>query len=662
MKHTIRTVWSVLLLAALLAGLLSATALAAPITFTDVPANAWYYADVQKAVDTGLVGGYPDNTYGPDRNMTYAEAIKLAAVMYKYAMTGSTEFETGSPWYQPYVNFAKNLGIITKDYEWNAAATRAGYMEIFAKAIPDVPALAGVKGLTAINEIADGSIPDVPMTHPQAAAIYKLYRAGVLQGSDAQHSCKPESNIRRSEVAAILTRMMNADERIAFTLGEQKPRALTVTAQPADLTVDPALNAVFSVTVGGGKAPYQFVWYYCNAGETSFAPCSAAAEWYERFPVKNEDGTSTLTVVKANVYNKRQNGSKYYCVVTDAEGATVTSETATLTVTDVLSVAEQPKNTSAVVGGETFFLTEAIGGKAPYQFEWYYCYAGGTSFAPCEKRAEYYEWFGGVKEAKLTVKVLDDTMNGSSYYCLITDSDGKQVKTETAVLTVDALRITAQPKSALAAVGGSAELSVEVTGGKAPYQYVWYYCYAGETSFAPCEKRAEYYEWFEGVKDAKLTVKMLDDTMNGSSYYCVITDSAGAQVKSETAKISDPKQTLAPTVPGLTVEKQPQSITVETGKDVDFFVSVKDGKAPYKFQWYYCNAGETKFSRCEDAAEWYERYKIDSTGGTFSLMTVVKAGEAMPQNGAQYYCVITDEAGASVTSDVAILTVADGPR
>ena len=54
--------------------------------------------------------------------------------------------------------------------------------------------------------------------YPGAAAVYKLYRAGILQGNDTAHTCNPGANIRRSEVAAILTRMMNPDVRISFSM------------------------------------------------------------------------------------------------------------------------------------------------------------------------------------------------------------------------------------------------------------------------------------------------------------------------------------------------------------------------------------------------------------------------------------------------------------
>ena len=83
-------------------------------------------------------------------------------------------------------------------------------MQIFAQILTDEEAKK--------NSVADGSIPDVPMTHPNAQAIYKLYRAGVVTGIDDKKNCAPASNIKRSEVAAILIRMMEKKRRLGFSL------------------------------------------------------------------------------------------------------------------------------------------------------------------------------------------------------------------------------------------------------------------------------------------------------------------------------------------------------------------------------------------------------------------------------------------------------------
>ena len=51
-----------------------------------------------------------------------------------------------------------------------------------------------------------------------APAVYELYRAGVLTGSDAQGRFLPNNAVTRAEVAAIATRMVNASYRQSFTL------------------------------------------------------------------------------------------------------------------------------------------------------------------------------------------------------------------------------------------------------------------------------------------------------------------------------------------------------------------------------------------------------------------------------------------------------------
>ena len=199
----------------------------ADMPFTDVPESEWYYNDVMLAYKFGLINGKTQTTFAPSDNLTYAEAVKLASCMHQLYTTDAVTLSNSFPvWYQSYVDYAKSNNIISKDYNWNSQATRAGYMEIFADALPP-------GNLNAINKIPDGAIPDVPMTHPQAAAIYKLYRAGILQGVDAAHNCNPSSNIRRMEVAAILTRMMFTDERIEFSIAGGAVESGAITSQEA---------------------------------------------------------------------------------------------------------------------------------------------------------------------------------------------------------------------------------------------------------------------------------------------------------------------------------------------------------------------------------------------------------------------------------------------
>ena len=182
--------------------------------FIDITESDWFYSDVLLAYHRGLVDGMTQNTFVPSGNLTYSQAVKLAACMHQLYTTGSivlTNASAPSSWYQSYVDYAKDNCIVSGDYNWEAATTRAGYIEIFANALPN-------NALVPINNVSDDSIADVPITHPQSAAIYKLYRAGILQGVDSSYNCNPSASIKRSEVATILTRMMNPEKRIAFTI------------------------------------------------------------------------------------------------------------------------------------------------------------------------------------------------------------------------------------------------------------------------------------------------------------------------------------------------------------------------------------------------------------------------------------------------------------
>ena len=189
---------------------------APPIVFNDVLTSDWFYDDVYAAVNMGLINGkyVTPPLYVPNGYLTIAEAIKLAACMRQYYETGSVTLVNGSPWYQSYVDYCGDYGIIgyhEYDGKYNNYATRAEYAVIFANALPP-------SEFAAINNILNGDIPDVTLMDSYGEAVYKLYNAGILQGNDSAGTFAPNTNIKRSEVAAILTRMMDSSARKTFSL------------------------------------------------------------------------------------------------------------------------------------------------------------------------------------------------------------------------------------------------------------------------------------------------------------------------------------------------------------------------------------------------------------------------------------------------------------
>ena len=181
--------------------------------FTDVPESQWYYGSVKSAHQMGLINGKTATLYMPDDNMTYAEAVKLAVCMNILYDGGNPaeDIKNGKDvWFSTYMDYALDNGIIDEDLtsKANEKITRKDYVYIFSNALP-------AEAFAEKNNIPADSIPDVKEDKfAQNRAIYMFYRAGILSGVDAKGTFNPSDNIKRSEVAAILIRMMDESARV----------------------------------------------------------------------------------------------------------------------------------------------------------------------------------------------------------------------------------------------------------------------------------------------------------------------------------------------------------------------------------------------------------------------------------------------------------------
>lgn len=180
--------------------------------FTDVMTDDWFYNEVNTAYELGLVNGKTTTVYEPGSSLTIGEAITLAARIHQIYHEGSTNLTgSGAEWYLPYVDYALENGLIAQGYSnYSAAITRQEFVHILYCAMP-------ADTYTAINTVKDGAIPDVKTTDTYASEIYTFYRAGILTG-DENFKFNAMTNIKRSEVAAILCRMFDTDMRKPVTL------------------------------------------------------------------------------------------------------------------------------------------------------------------------------------------------------------------------------------------------------------------------------------------------------------------------------------------------------------------------------------------------------------------------------------------------------------
>jgi len=181
--------------------------------FSDVGSADWYYAYVQKVFEYGLMIGSSDTTFNAGGNITIASALAIADRIHSIYYNDSADFsvEGNEEWYQPYVDYAVANSIISSgDYsDYNQNCTRSEFVAIMAASLPQ-------QEFSEKNKIS--GIPDVTENTPHYSDIYLFYSAGVLAGSDSSGTFHPDSSISRSEVAAIVVRIIDSSERLTINL------------------------------------------------------------------------------------------------------------------------------------------------------------------------------------------------------------------------------------------------------------------------------------------------------------------------------------------------------------------------------------------------------------------------------------------------------------
>ena len=362
----------------------------------------------------------------------------------------------------------------------------------------------------------------------------------------------------------------------------------SITSHPANVTAKVNDSVSFSVKAQGDGLTYQ--WYYKKAGQTTW----------------NKWGTRTTATTTATA-NATWNGMQVYCKVTDQYGNSVDSNPATITIKQDLKITAQPTDKTVKLGESLTLSVKAEGIGLTYQ--WYYKKSGATSFS---------KWNGRTHASETVTP--NASWNGIQLYCTVKDSSGNSLDSSVAKITVTQdLKITAQPTNKTIKKGDSVTLSLKAEGTGLTYQ--WYYKKAGATSFST----------WNGRTHASETVTP-NTTWNGIQLYCVVKDSSGKKVQSNTIKV------LFSDV--VTIVTQPTNVTAKTGDNVTFkFVAEGVGLT---YQWYYKKAGATAWSK------W---------NGRTTASTTATANASW--DGMQVYCVVKNSSGSTLNSNIAKITLSD---
>ena len=119
---------------------------------------------------------------------------------------------------------------------------------------------------------------------------------------------------------------------------------------------------------------------------------------------------------------KAKSGRRVYCVITDAYGKKVTTNTVTLKIPTALKITKQPTDAYADIGSKVSTTVKVTGDGVKYQ--WYVQNPGGSGFAKSSITGATYSY-------QMTKEKV-----GRRAYCVITDMYGKKVTTSTVTFAV----------------------------------------------------------------------------------------------------------------------------------------------------------------------------------------------------------------------------------
>lgn len=210
--------------------------------FTDVPKTAWEAEYVYNLVERGVVGGYGDGTFGPDRQVERCEYAKMLVGISGTPISDSvsTPYEDvpEEEWYFPYVNsslpFMTGFTVDGKLYfRPVASATREAVTVALVKALK-----LDIKKYTDPTDFLSERFWDVDTI---AAHNRKYVAAAVDNGfitGDTEGTFRGQEPIIRAEIVAVLCR--------AFPEKKKEPAIVEKEEEPTEIVTDAVDKLVLS--------------------------------------------------------------------------------------------------------------------------------------------------------------------------------------------------------------------------------------------------------------------------------------------------------------------------------------------------------------------------------------------------------------------------------
>lgn len=195
-----------------IASLSAAPALACEESFSDVSSSHWAYREIHDLAERGVISGYPDSTFKPDKILSRAEFAKMMVLALKLPVK-----KPDSPTFNdvPRDNWAFPFTETAKFCLTGYRATAGDYFKPEGPAVREDMAVALVKALGYGEEAVDESSLDFADEGSISPNLRKYVAIAVsrnLMQGDCPENCsarffRPQDPLKRSEAAVLLSKL-----------------------------------------------------------------------------------------------------------------------------------------------------------------------------------------------------------------------------------------------------------------------------------------------------------------------------------------------------------------------------------------------------------------------------------------------------------------------
>lgn len=250
--------------------MVSTSAFAASVKFTDVPSDHWASSFISEMADKGVMSGVGNNKFSPSSTLTGAEFVTMIVRQFYEDKIGAS----GDMWYSAFMDVAEKEGILS-----GTGITAEGTISRYdmAQLMYNVLKAQGVttSPLSDTSKVADWS--SVPSGYQDAVSV--CYNMGMLSGIDSKGTFGGNGNMDRAQAAVVMSRLIDVCGDSTTTTPEVPAGAVQIL--PGDSAITDVKNGT---PIEGG---YEF--------DTSGAINAAGTDKYASMEIYLGGKYSTLT-------------------------------------------------------------------------------------------------------------------------------------------------------------------------------------------------------------------------------------------------------------------------------------------------------------------------------------------------------------------------------